>query len=169
LLSCPLACLLALGAAANPTDQLPPSTAKSSKAGKSSAVQVQTRFEEAQTIRQAYILLAGADHDYNGHRAAAMAALKHALKHLDEHVLRHGTAQMKTDTTQGQAAVASAVKVEKHSTTRHEAQAASDSQLTQAAQLLGQVRGAMSAHKQTKPLAHVDQAIADINTALKIR
>src|SRR5437660_11180188 len=37
------------------------------------------QFEEADTLRKAFIALAGANHDYKGHRAKAMHAVKAAL------------------------------------------------------------------------------------------
>src|ERR1700687_2027223 len=60
------------------------------------------RFQEAQSLRQAYLTLASGNHDYNGHRAKAMTAVRSALKILDGVVLKNGTAPQKAATTQGQ-------------------------------------------------------------------
>ena len=128
------------------------------------------RFQEAQSLRQAYSALAAGNHDYNGHRAKAMEELKAALKILDGVVLKNGTAQQKTATTQGQTAVQNAQKGASQTSTVHEDQASSDKLLQQAAQILGPVQASMVAHKQQpKVLARVNAAINEINTALKIR
>jgi hypothetical protein len=128
------------------------------------------RFQEAQSLRQAYMTLAAGNHDYNGHRAKAMAAVRSALKILDGVVLKNGTAQQRTATAQGQAAVANAAAAAKQAPTLREDQASSDKLLQQAAQALTDVRATMVTNKQTpKVLGHVDTALSEIATALKIR
>jgi hypothetical protein len=128
------------------------------------------RFQEAQSLRQAYMTLASGNHDYNGHRAKAMTAVRSALKILDGVVLKNGTAQQKAATTQGQAAVAQADAAAKKTPTLHEDQASSDKLLQQASQTLTQVRATMVTNKQRpKVLGYVDTALSEIATALKIR
>jgi hypothetical protein len=127
-----------------------------------------TRFEQAQALRQAFVALAGANHDYNGHRVKAMHAVKHAVKMLDDHVMRHGTAPLQAATQQGQAAVAAAEKAAKATRMVHEPQPASDAALGQAGQVLQQVRPALVANKQHRILKQVDAASRHINIALKI-
>jgi hypothetical protein len=134
------------------------------------AARATLRFQEAQSLRQVYLTLAAGNHDYDGHRAKTMGAVRSALKTLDGAVLKNGTAQQKSATAQGQAAVAKAEAAAKQTPTLHENQASSDKLLQQAAQLLNQVRATMVTNKQKpKVLAHVDTAIAEIATALKIR
>jgi hypothetical protein len=128
------------------------------------------RFQEAQSLRQAYLTLAGGNHDYDGHRVKAMTAVRSALKILDGVVLKNGTSQQKAATTQGQAAVAKADAAAKQTPTLHEDQATSDKLLQQAAQTLTQVRATMVTNKQRpKVLGYVDTALSEIATALKIR
>jgi hypothetical protein len=128
------------------------------------------RFQEAQVLRQAYMSLASGNHDYNGHRAKAMTAVRSALKILDGVVLKNGNAQQKATTTQGQAAVAKAEAAAKQTPALHEDQASSDKLLQQAAQTLTQVRATMVTNKQRpKVLGYVDTALSEIATALKIR
>jgi hypothetical protein len=128
------------------------------------------RFQEAQLLRQAYMSLASGNHDYNGHRAKAMSAVRSVLKILDDVVLKNGTAQQKAATTQGQAAVANAAAAAKQSPALHEDQGSSDKLLQQAAQTLTQVRATMVTNKQRpKVLGYVDTALSEIATALKTR
>jgi hypothetical protein len=128
------------------------------------------RFQEAQSLRQAYLALASANHDYDGHRVKAMIAVKGALKALDEVVMNNGTAEQKAATTQGQAAVANAGAGAKQTPTVHEKQTNSDEVLQQAAQTLQQVRATMITNKQRKNLVnHIDTALSEIAMALKIR
>ena len=98
-----------------------------------------------------------------------MEAVKAALNILDRAVLKHGTSQQQSATTQGQAAVASALATAKKTSKVHENQTQSDKLLQQAAQLLGQVRATLVQHKQQHVLTHVDTAASEITTALKIR
>jgi hypothetical protein len=145
--------------------------AAEARAQNSAAVaRVTLRFQEAQSLRQAYLTLASGNHDYDGHRAKAMTAVKSALKILDGVVLKKGTAQQKAATAQGQAAVAKADAAAKQTPTLHEDQASSDKLLQQAAQTLTQVRAAMVTNKQSpKVLGYVETALSEIATALKIR
>ncbi len=66
------------------------------------------QFEEAQALREAFIMLAGGNHDYAGHRVKAMASLKHALGILDGHIMTHGTKAQKAATKKEQAVAAAA-------------------------------------------------------------
>jgi hypothetical protein len=127
------------------------------------------QFQEAAALRKAFVALAGANHDYDGHRWKAMHAVKAALFDLDEFVLKHGGAKLKAATWQGRAAVAKAEMAARWAPNVHEPQAASDAQLAQAAQLLAHVRPTLVANKQHHVLGHVDKAIREIMDALKVR
>ena len=150
---------------ASPSPRVP----NAAKAKPLSAAAATLRFQEAQTLREAYLALASGDHDYDGHRVKAMEAVKAALNILDRAVLKHGTQQQQSSTTQGQAAVANALTTAKQTPKVHENQTQSDKLLQQAAQLLGQVRTTLVQHKQQHVLTHVDTAAGEITTALKIR
>ena len=132
------------------------------------AAAAQASFVQAQALRQAYLALAGANHDYNGHRVKAMRAVKDAVKILDDGVMKDGAAPLKAATRNGKAAVAAADKAAKATPMVHEAQPASDAALRQAGQVLLQVRPTLVANKQHNVLKHVDRAIKQINTALAI-
>jgi hypothetical protein len=109
---------------------------------------------EARALVQAFALLAGANHDYDGHRAKAMGAVEAAVKALDGNAAK---------------AVAAIRQAAKQAGVVHEKQADSDAQLQEAAQALGDVRGTFVKNKQPKVLGHVDAALKEIGIALKIR
>jgi hypothetical protein len=124
---------------------------------------------EADELRGAYIAMAGGNHDYDGHRAKAMHAVREAIKILDAQVMEHGDAAQKAKTKQGDAAVALADKAAKATKMFHEPQPASDAALRGAAGTLLEMRKTLAERKQPKVLGHVDTAIKEINIALKIR
>ena len=88
---------------------------------------------------QAYTTLEQADHDYKGHRVAAMKQIEAAAKLLGVDVRGDGKG--------------------------HEPQGVSDTQLRTAQGLLEQARAELTG----VPLRHVNQAIAQISTALTIK
>jgi hypothetical protein len=90
-------------------------------------------------LTQAYVALASADHDYKGHRAAAMKHVEDAAKVLGVNVRGDGH--------------------------NHEKQGVSDEQLRTANGLLEQARPALKG----KSLHHVNRALKEISTALKIK
>jgi hypothetical protein len=90
-------------------------------------------------LRQAYATLEQADHDYKGHRIDAMKQIEAAGKFLGVNVRGDGKS--------------------------HEAQGVSDAQLRTAQGLLEQARVGLTG----KPLRHVNRAIHQITTALKIK
>ena len=93
----------------------------------------------AALLNDAYATLAQAKHDYKGHRVKAMKQIELALGVMGAKVSGKGK--------------------------NHESQGTSDAQLRAAQSLLQQAAPQLSA----KPLKHVNLAIAQISTALKIR
>ena len=90
-------------------------------------------------LRQAYTTLEQVNHDYKGHRIAAMKQIEAAGKSLGVNVRGNGK--------------------------RHEVQRVSNDQLRRALDLLEQARVGLKG----KPLRHVKRAISQISTALKIK
>jgi len=90
-------------------------------------------------LQQAYTALEQADHDYKGHRVAAMKQVEAAGKALGLNLRGQGKG--------------------------HEKQGISDEQLRTAQTLLEEARAELSG----KPLKHVNRALSQINTALKIK
>lgn len=90
-------------------------------------------------LRQAYTTLEAADHDYKGHRVAAMKQIEAAAGILGISLKGDGKG--------------------------HEKQAVSDSQLKTAQGLLEQARAGLSG----KALKHVDNALKQLSIALSIK
>jgi hypothetical protein len=124
---------------------------------------------EANTLRVAAMRLIQADPVYNGHRAKAITEVRHALKHLNAYVDKHGTAAQKTATSNG------ATEVQVVETTTGQMPRAkdrskkSDDLMREAAVLLGNVRVSLVANNQKVVLHHVDRASKQIQEALQIR
>jgi hypothetical protein len=97
---------------------------------------------EVATLRQAYGILAVADHDYKGHRVRAMKAIEAACKLLGTDI--SGDSKGK------------------------EKQAISDDQLRQVLATIQQVAAAIGP-SQPKVAAHLDVAIKQLTTALSIK
>jgi hypothetical protein len=110
---------------------------------------------EAETLAEAYILLAAANHDYDGHRARAMEWVEAAVDRI------HEAAAMKK--------VATAKAAAKQAPQMHEKQTVSDAQMDRAREVLLVVRDVLAKNKQVKVLEDVDNAIKEINIARKIR
>jgi len=139
------------------------------QASATAAAKSQLRFQEAEAIRKAILLLQQGDKDYKGHRANAVKAAKAAAKILDDQVMKSGNPQVKAVTNAEKATVKKTDQAEKLSVTVHETQASSDTQLKNAGELLAEVRKTLAQNKQPKVLAHVDTAIKEIETALAIK
>ena len=93
----------------------------------------------ADLLQQAYTTLEQADHDYKGHRIAAMKQIEAAGKLLGLNLRGDGKG--------------------------HEKQGVSDQQLRSAQALLEQARAGLAG----KSLKHVDRAIKQLNIALSIK
>jgi hypothetical protein len=116
------------------------------------------KVELIEQLISAHKLLAEADRDYDGHRALAAKEVHKAIKELSGN--HH---HKKAQTTTPPVAKAKA----KHPPMR-EAQATSDAQLSQALAILQGVQANLSA-SHPKAATNVTAAIAEINTALKIK
>jgi hypothetical protein len=91
-------------------------------------------------LEQAYAKLEAADHDYNGHRVHAMELIKKAVYRIGGSINPNGAGG-------------------------HEAQTTSDDQLKAAREILTNARVQL----ERNPLHWVDDAIAEIDTALSIK
>ncbi len=98
---------------------------------------------EADMLRQAYRTLATGDHDYDGHRVRAMHAVEAAGKLLGLDL----AGDLKDRTPQ----------------------ALSDDKLREAQGLITQVLGSSEVKGQKRVVRHLNLAISQLNTALKIR
>jgi pyruvate/2-oxoglutarate dehydrogenase complex dihydrolipoamide acyltransferase (E2) component len=98
-----------------------------------------------QSLASAYMLLANADHDYNGHRVQAMESIRKAAKRLKISLQGKGNGG-------------------------NQPQADSDAKLLRAQQILQQVQGSIGGSRRgAKVRQHVNEAIQHITTALQTR
>jgi hypothetical protein len=95
---------------------------------------------EVQALRQAYIILSSADHDYDGHRIKAMHQIEDACDILGTDIRGDGKG--------------------------HEPQGASDQQMRQAFQILEQAQTISQSQHQSDVAKHIREAIRQINLAL---
>ncbi len=114
-------------------------TAVTGRAGTKSAGGSPAAAPPAQVLRQAYVHLAVADHDYKGHRVRAMKQIEAAAKLLGIDLKGDGKG--------------------------HEVQGVSDEHLRTAQGLLQQAAPGLTG----KPLTHINNAIKQLTTALSIR
>jgi hypothetical protein len=98
---------------------------------------------DIQTLTQAYSTLATADHDYHGHRAKAMHAIKKAAKMMGQKLGGDGKGK--------------------------EQQTLSDSQLKGVQGMLQKVKGSVSGGKQQRVVQHLNEAIHELTVALSVK
>ncbi len=141
-----------------PRTQTHSGTAKTDPATHTTAQQTGNANAAAITApHQAHTLLAGANHDYDGHRAKVAELVTHALHELSGH--KHPAGAMANKGAAGAMA--------NKGNANAEPQAQSDAQLRQAIQVLSGLQGQLpNTHNAA---THVPSAIAELNTALKIR
>jgi hypothetical protein len=142
--------------------------APAARAGRGAAL-ANVRMQEAQALVQAYAALVTANHDYQGHRAAAAGAVRGGLKIIEAGIAKHGSAAQQTTMNQQLAAVAAAEQTAKQTPMVKERQAASDAQLAQAQKILAQLQQTLASSKQQRVLAEVNKAIQEIQIALQVR
>ena len=139
-----------------PRPKAPPATTK-------------VKVQEATALGQAYVVMAGADHSYDGHRAHSMEWIHKTIVRLDQQLKKAGHHGVKIAATQQEIAAARIKFIAEHQATVHEAQALSDAQMRESLLLLVEVRKTAAEHNQTKIRDHVGSAIREIEVALKIR
>ena len=98
---------------------------------------------EAKTLRDVYITLATGDHDYNGHRAAAMTHVKAAADLLGLDL--GGDARAR------------------------QPQALSDDKMRESKAMILQVMDAAEVKDQKKVVKHLEEAVHEINVSLGIK
>ncbi len=133
------------------------------------AAKQEVNLREAHVLREAYILMAMANHNYEGHRVAAMKKVHNAIEILDGRILKKGTDGQKTVATMEDVSAARVKFIAKHSAKVHEPRVLSNLQLNEARKLLMNLREPLAAYKQPKLLGMVDGAIHEITVALSLR
>jgi len=125
--------------------------------------------KEADVLTMAYILLAAANHDYDGHRVKAMRQVEEACHILTANILKRGGVDQKIKALQDANAEALANSKAAGAAIIHERQALSDGQLLMADSLIQRVAFFMNASTQPRALGHMANAHREIGIALTIR
>src|SRR5262249_28174600 len=143
--------------------------AKQAQKAAEKAAKQEVKLKEAMFLKEAYILMAMANHDYQGHRAKAMHQVEAAVKILDGSIMKNGTNGQKVVAHQQDIDAAQAAFIAKHQGKVHEPQALSDLQMKQALQLVINVEKAVAKLKQKDGvLGHLKNAIQQTPTARKV-
>jgi hypothetical protein len=132
-------------------------------------VREEFKGKEGEVLKEAYILMVAANHDYGGHCGKAQHEVEEACKILDKDILKHGSVQQKIKAIQEDHAAAAAKSLSKGDAALHEAQVFSDTQVLKAGLMLEEVATVLAARKQKGALGHVEQAIKEVGLALKTR
>jgi hypothetical protein len=126
-------------------------------------------LREGAIIKEAYMVLAIANHNYDGHRARAMGLLEDAATMLDRNILKNGTNQQKVMALEHDKKAYQAKFLAKHQAAMHEPQALSDLQMNEGLNMLLRVRPTIIQRQQKGVLDKVDSAIAEIRKGLAYR
>jgi hypothetical protein len=127
------------------------------------------RGKEAHVLTAAYVLMAAANHDYDGHRARAMGHVGHVVNHLNRDLLARGSIDQKVQAMRDAITKGVAREQANQQATVHERQAVSDYQMMVAGSLVQQVAMASASANQPWQLQHMSDALTEISIALSIR
>lgn len=127
------------------------------------------KVASAESLTQAFVALAGANHDYNGRRARALRSIREGFHALHASIMRRGDARQKRAVNDMEREIRKAEAMMQRTPIIHKPQPASDAQLRQADEILSGVRPTMVEQRQNDVLRHVDYAMASIREALRIR
>jgi hypothetical protein len=129
----------------------------------------QVKFNQAEVLREAKILLVTANRDYDGHRIRAVNHVQQAITHLDKNIMKNGTTLIKLATLAEDDATVRASVLAKYLPRVHENQIQSDVQLMAAAGLLLQVELSMSLYNQRNVMESIELAGRSIMIALRVQ
>jgi hypothetical protein len=136
------------------------STTTAAVPGSTKSTTTQPANANVAALHKAHKLLETALHDYDGHRGKAAHLVKEAIHELSgNHQAKTKAAGAGANKNAPAAAQANANK---------ETQAQSDEQLTEAIKILTAVEGNLGT-SHPKAAEHIKEAIAELNTALKIK
>jgi hypothetical protein len=125
--------------------------------------------KESEALKTAYVLMAAANGDYDGHRAKAMKHVENAFEGLDANIMKNGTLQQRIKTAQEENAAAKAKILGKNASALHEVQALSDAQMFKGAAIVHVINQAAVFKAQAGVHGHLQKALVEAETALKIR
>ncbi len=127
------------------------------------------KVQEVSVLKNAYILMAMGDHDYDGHRVKAMHQVEEAIKKLDHSIMKDGSKGQKVVATDDEIKAARAEFHARQQGKVHEGQEMSDLQMREAGQLLAKVHESLTAKKHAKVKEHVNKAVKEVEVALTKR
>lgn len=127
-----------------------------------------TKIREVESLKMAYIYMAMANHDYDGHRGKAMSEIHKAIEILDRSIMKTGNNGLRQVALREEVELHRAKFMEKHQGKMHEPQAVSDAQMREAYTILSNVHPALVQLKQPAVRDHVGHAMHEIRIALKI-
>lgn len=137
--------------------------------GQAGGTRKKSASPEAEQLRNAWIYLAMANHDYDGQRVKAMHQIHDAVRLLDSSLSKTTSSGDHVLAEKEEVNAARVKFLEKHGSKVKEPQAISDMQLREAATILAGVQGALEKSNQKKALHHVREAEKHLKTALKVR
>ncbi len=127
------------------------------------------KLDELATLKSAKKMLETANHDYKGHRAKAVHAIGEAIRELEHQKGAGKHVPANPAVAAAKANAHAAAKVANAATPKvHENQMNSDVQVKAAHQLLLQVQAALGTGNHPKAFTHVQTAIQELETALKV-
>jgi hypothetical protein len=138
---------------------------KKAEAQMKQQMEAPVKAQEALVLRSVFILLAGANNNYDGHKAKAMHEVERALSLLDAHATKKAQGRIKA--LQGLHQDTMAKLLPKPSDTTDIMQALSDAQVANAAAMLGQLAPGLATHKQPQVLTHVQNAVKELGACPK--
>jgi hypothetical protein len=130
------------------------------------ALEANMKGHEAAHLTSAFLLLASANSDYNGHKGRAMHHLEHAIRHLDASILNNGTLAQRQQAMQSIQKTTGGWMTSALHGTGVEKQVLSDAQVLRAGHTVLNVQMAMAQHKQREAVGHVQSAVQEIERAL---
>lgn len=122
-----------------------------------------------QELKQIEGLLKQVKHDYDGHRAKALAEVGTAIRDLEQHARRTTTPAPKEPAAKKDDKKKEDSKTSKEDDADKEKQAASDAQMKQALAGLLTVEKQLADYHQTKGYTALTKAVTEVETALKAR
>jgi hypothetical protein len=125
--------------------------------------------KEADVLTLAYIYLAAANHDYDGHRAQAMNRVESAVRILNANLLERGSLEQKIRAMRDEIARGVTKARAQQQYTVHEDQHISDAQLMIAGALVQRVAIVMAQRNQALTLMYLTDGLTEISIALTIR
>jgi hypothetical protein len=126
-------------------------------------------LSDAQQLKEAYVLLAAGNKDYNGHRDKAMREVEHAIKLLDARLMKQGGLQQKIQALRDNQVAMAAKLADQASAPVKGSQGSSDVLMLYSGYLIKAVALSPAVNRQPTIMKHVNNASGEIARILKTR